>query len=80
MSTGDPATYATILRHGNYDYVNKATVWDPGISRRDLPSSMYLQSKPAFMGANPWPWVDPLTGTTYTLPAKARFKILHGLP
>jgi hypothetical protein len=30
-------------------------------------------NKPAFMGAKPWPWVDPSTGTTSTLPAKARF-------
>ena len=38
-----------------------------------IPNSMYLTSKPAFFGSNPWPWVDPTTGTTYTLPAKARY-------
>jgi hypothetical protein len=37
---------------------------------------MYAPSKPAFFGANPWPWVDgsdaatPLPGT---LPARTRF-------
>jgi hypothetical protein len=34
---------------------------------------LYLSSKPAFFGSNPWPWVDPTTGTVQTLPAKARF-------
>ena len=42
--------------------------------RHVLPDSLYLSSKPAFFGANPWPWVDPV-GTTklFTLPAKARW-------
>ena len=41
-----------------------------------LPNSLYLTSKPAFFGSNPWPWVDgtnasnPLPGT---LPARTRF-------
>ena len=34
---------------------------------------MYLSAKPAFFGASPWPWVDPLAGRTYVLPAKARW-------
>ena len=34
---------------------------------------MYLAAKPAFFGSNPWPWIDPTTGTTHTLPAKARY-------
>ena len=36
-----------------------------------LPVSLYLSSKPAFFGSNPWPWVDA-TGTTKlaTLPAR----------
>lgn len=38
-----------------------------------LPPSLYLTIKPSFFGSNPWPWVDPTTGRTYTLPAKARF-------
>src|SRR5262249_29567357 len=39
-----------------------------------IPSSMYLgTAKPAFFGSNPWPWVDPTTGTIYALPAKARY-------
>ena len=42
--------------------------------RTTLPDSLYLTQKPAFFGSNPWPWVDPTTGTVYTLPAKARFE------
>jgi selenocysteine lyase/cysteine desulfurase len=42
-------------------------------AQQPLSDSLYLTSKPAFMGSNPWPWVDPTTGTTYTVPAKARF-------
>ena len=38
-----------------------------------LPSSLYIHQAPGFMGTNPWPWVDPSTGATYVLPARARF-------
>lgn len=38
-----------------------------------MPNSMYLSSPPAFLKTNHWPWVDPATGTIYTLPAKARY-------
>lgn len=41
-----------------------------------LPSSFYLTSKPAFFGSQVWPWLDPTTGTTYTLPAMYCFQ--HG--
>ena len=39
----------------------------------DPPDSLYMPGKPAFFGANTWPWVNPNAGATYTLPAKARF-------
>ena len=72
---GDVA--ATTLRHGNFDYLTNSLTWDPNISERTLPSSLYLTRKPAFFDAGSgyaWPWVDP-TGSTplHTLPAKARF-------
>jgi hypothetical protein len=41
-----------------------------------LPNSLYLSGKPGFFNAGSgytWPWVDPVNGTTYKLPAKARF-------
>jgi hypothetical protein len=74
-------TYQTQLRQGNWDWYMKTQIWS-GIGgsgttstqqAQIIPNSLYLASKPAFFGSNPWPWVDPSTGTTYTLPAKARF-------
>jgi hypothetical protein len=46
-------------------------VWANGA--KTIPNSFYLTAKPAFFGDNPWRWVDPLTGQTTTLPAKARY-------
>jgi len=73
--TRDDGTALRLLyRHGNYDSVTGSVVWDPGTSDHTLPSSLYLSAKPAFFGALPWPWVDPLGATRVaTLPAKARF-------
>ncbi|RPH70145.1 MAG: hypothetical protein EHM78_12495 [Myxococcaceae bacterium] len=62
---------AHIWRDGNWDSVNGRTVWASGA--RTLPPSLYLSSKPAFFGTRTWPWVDPLSGTVGTLPAKARY-------
>jgi hypothetical protein len=68
----DAAVEATALRDGNWDWLQARQSWHdtaPGV----LPDSLYLGAKPAFFGANPWPWVDPTTGTVHTLPAKARY-------
>ncbi len=67
----DPKVLSTVLREGNFDYVTNTVKWDT--AAQAIPNSLYLTSKPAFFGNNPWPWVDP-TGATklYTLPAKAR--------
>jgi hypothetical protein len=62
---------AHVHRDGNWDSVTNGVVWAAGA--RAIPASFYLARKPSFFGANAWPWVDPLTGTTQTLPAKARF-------
>jgi hypothetical protein len=78
---------STMLRDGNYDYVTKEVHWHgiggTGVNNgltppadATLPDSLYLTSKPAFFGSNPWPWVDgsnasgPLPGR---LPARARY-------
>jgi hypothetical protein len=68
----DPKVVSTTLRDGNYDYVTNSVKWDS--TPQAIPNSLYLISKPAFFGNNPWPWVDP-TGATklHTLPARARF-------
>src|SRR6185437_11892139 len=69
--TVDLEVAATAIRDGNWDsYLGKQT-WLTDASAR-LPNSMYLSCKPAFFGSDTWPWVDPSTGTTYTLPAKQR--------
>jgi hypothetical protein len=59
-----------VIRHGNFDYLTNTVNWDPTIANHTLPNSFYLSSKPAFFGGNPWPWVNPIAGVTYTLPAK----------
>jgi len=70
--TPDPTVAKTVIRDGNWDWYLSQQTWlnsSPG----PLPNSLYLSCKPAFMGSNTWPWVDPTTGATYTLPAKARY-------
>jgi hypothetical protein len=76
------STINTQLRQGNWDWVTKAQHWygiggttdGAGGSPVTIPNSFYLSSKPAFFGTSQWPWVDPTTGTTYTLPAKYCFE------
>jgi hypothetical protein len=78
---------STLLRDGNYDYFTNEVHWH-GIGGTGvkngltppandiLPASMYLTSKPAFFGSDPWPWVNgsdatnPLPGQ---LPARTRY-------
>ena len=78
MCTFDSGVRATILRHGNFDYFNNKVVWDSSTSNHALPLSMYLTQKPAFFGAETWPFVDtgrnPMVGV---LPAKQRFDATH---
>jgi hypothetical protein len=74
----DPKVIATTIRHGNFDYVSNGVVWDSTNPNHTIPDSLYLSSKPAFFGSNPWPWVDPVGATkAYTLPARVRFDSLH---
>ena len=62
-----------IFRSGNYDYLDNAIMdWASGYSHA-LPNSFYLSAEPSFFGTCTWPWVSPTTGTTYTLPAMARY-------
>ena len=69
--TVDPEVVATAIRDGNWDsYLGKQT-WLTNAPAQ-LPDSLYLSCKPAFFGSDTWPWLDPSTGTIYTLPAKQR--------
>ena len=80
-NVADPLVVARTYRHGNYDYVTNSVTWDSGNPNRTLPPSLYLASKPAFFGSNPWPWVDPTASTESArlavLPAKVRFEAAH---
>jgi parallel beta-helix repeat protein len=78
--TGYPYGYpdehvaATLLRHGNYDYFNKSTVWDSAISGRSIPASLRYSSKPSWFGSMDWPAVGPdVTGLVKDIPAKWRW-------
>lgn len=71
----DDLAIGSAIRHGNYDYVNNATVWDSGISDHVIPNSYYLSSKPLFFGDLAWPSfgpdLDPMVGS---IPAINRFE------
>jgi hypothetical protein len=75
----DPNVAATLLRHGNYDYVTNSVVWDPGIAEHDLPDSLYLSGKPEWWcQESPWPPIGPdVADYANDIPAKRR---LEGLP
>jgi hypothetical protein len=71
----DPEAAETILRHGNFNYIDNAAQWDPAIADHAIPSSYYLDARPGFFECRPWPAIgpdlDPLVGS---LPAKDRFE------
>jgi hypothetical protein len=75
----DPNVAATLLRHGNYDYVSNSVVWDPGIANHDIPDSLYLGGKPEWWCQETrWPPIGPdVDGYYNDIPAKRRFE---GLP
>jgi hypothetical protein len=75
----DPNVAATLLRHGNYDYVTNSVVWDPTISNHDIPDSLYLSGKPEWWcKETPWPPIGPdVIDYSNDIPAKRRFE---GLP
>jgi hypothetical protein len=72
----DQRVLATLIRDGNYDFVTKQVHWRKG--RKSVPDSLYLTSKPAFFGDNPWPWVDADGAVKlHVLPARARFDAMN---
>jgi hypothetical protein len=73
----DGTALRLLLRHGNFDFVTNTVEWDPRLSR-DLPPSLYLRARPAFFGAELWPFVDPLREPRVgVLPARRRFDALR---
>ena len=69
----DPVVVQNVIRDGNWDWLTSSQKWENTPATFPIPNSLYLPGKPAFFGANPWPWTNPSNGTTGTLPAKARF-------
>ena len=55
----DDKVAQTLLRHANFDFVSKQTQWDPNVSVRKLPPSLYLTAKPEFFGSTSWPAIGP---------------------
>lgn len=78
----DDLATVDIIRHGNFDYVNNATVWDSQILDKSIPNSYYLSSKPAFFSGLAWPAIGPdLNPMVGAIPAKNRYeKVPGGLP
>ncbi len=75
----DPRTAETLIRHGNFDYITNAVTWDPGISDRSIPDSLYLLAKPAWFGDLTWPPFTPersgfAPGSLNKLPAQVHFE------
>jgi hypothetical protein len=69
---------ATILRHGNFDYFNNSTVWDPSIPDHAIPNSLYYSSQPGWWPQGvAWPPIgsdrDPMVSQ---IPAQIRHKTL----
>jgi hypothetical protein len=88
----DPNVAATLLRHGNYDFVTNSVIWDPTIADHNLPDSLYLSGMPEWWcQETPWPPIGPdVEGYFHDIPAKRRFEglpctqttglILNGIP
>ena len=49
----------TLLRHGNYDYLNHSIAWAAAITDQAIPNSYFRSSKPAWFGNLAWPPFDP---------------------
>jgi hypothetical protein len=70
----EPGALSTVIRDGNYDYLTDSVHWHNTPGGYAIPSSLYLNAKPAFFGSYTWPWVSPTsTPQLETLPAKARY-------
>jgi hypothetical protein len=70
--SSDSTVHGTLV-HGNYE--DGSIHWDPGIESRDLPSSLYLDAKPAFFGDADWPVTGgDLAPSTGTIPARERYE------
>lgn len=74
----DPRVAATLLRHGNFDYVTNSVIWDAAIADHDLPDSLYRSGMPDWWcRETPWPAIGPdVAGYAHDIPAKRRLEEL----
>jgi PKD repeat protein len=69
----DTNVAATMIRHANYDYYNRMTLYQSGKSQA-IPSSLVYASKPSYFGSLQWPPIGPDVGGLATaIPAQARW-------
>jgi hypothetical protein len=73
----------SMLRHGNYDYLNGSIAWDSGIADHTIPASYFRSGKPSYFANLTWPPFDPASPPGYfndsnisRIPAGYRF--VHG--
>ena len=70
---------ATIIRHGNHDFVNNSIVWSAGISDHNLPNSYFLSAKPAYFGNLTWPPINPVSPLSASIDSiPAGYRYTHG--
>jgi hypothetical protein len=70
----DTQVTSTLYRHGNWDSVTRGVLWDSGNADHNLPSSLYLTTRPAWWGNLAWPALGPdLSPIESLIPAQARF-------
>jgi len=74
----DPVTKQTLLRHGNYDFVNNDVIWNDSLST-NLPDSYYLTEKPSWWDDQaPWPVYGPdVSMADNKNPAQLRFESIN---
>ena len=77
----DPKVAATAIQDGNFDYLTNKIRMGGGRYHSYLAQLALPHPEAAFFNAGKgytWPWVDPINGAVYTLPATARY--LAGTP
>jgi PKD repeat protein len=75
LDSTDSLVRSTLIRHGNYDYADNETKWDPAIANHTLANSLYLSAKPSWFGTVVWPPIGPdVSGLIQKIPAQIRFE------
>jgi len=67
-SGNNPNVFTTLLRHGDWNIKDNAVIWN-GVDSHELPVSLYLTAKPAWMGsAISFPSIGPDVTPMYPTP------------